>query len=432
MARHFFLGVSLVWGVLSGQAQAYTSWLSGSAEDVTTQPQPGLLLAGGGTDNDEAMRWLLQRADGGDVVVLRASGADGYNDYLFAELGIEVNSVETIRFDGAAAASDSSVIARIRGAEALFIAGGDQYRYYSYWQNTEVEDALNYLILEKRITVGGTSAGMAILGQSYYVPEGSGATSQEALGNPFHANVAGVLSGDFLMHPLMGRVITDTHYAERNRQGRHLVFMGRLAALTNDQVYGIACNENVAVALTDDGQARVYGNSGTQDHAYFMRTNCVSVFMPEIMLPNLPMTWNRNMSALKVYKVPGTLSGTHWFDVAAWEAGSGGSWEHWWAINGVWNSGPGTEPDCAPTGVSASPALPQVKISPNPADHSVKLGYGDEEAPQSILLINALGQGVRSWPANSHQLSLEGLPRGTYTLLLNWPQGQSAHRLIKN
>ena len=36
---------------------------------------------GGASENDAAMAWFLERAGGGDVLVLRASGSDGYNDY---------------------------------------------------------------------------------------------------------------------------------------------------------------------------------------------------------------------------------------------------------------------------------------------------------------------------------------------------------------
>ena len=51
---------------------------------------------GGASENDEAMKWLLQKANGGDVVVLRSSGGNGYNNYLYSELGISDNSVETL------------------------------------------------------------------------------------------------------------------------------------------------------------------------------------------------------------------------------------------------------------------------------------------------------------------------------------------------
>ena len=51
---------------------------------------------GGATENDNAMTWFLQQANGGDVLVLRASGSDGYNNYMYSGLGVSVNSVEKI------------------------------------------------------------------------------------------------------------------------------------------------------------------------------------------------------------------------------------------------------------------------------------------------------------------------------------------------
>ena len=51
---------------------------------------------GGGTDQDDAFRWLIDHADHGDILVLRASGGDDYNPYI-QQLG-SVHSVETLVF----------------------------------------------------------------------------------------------------------------------------------------------------------------------------------------------------------------------------------------------------------------------------------------------------------------------------------------------
>jgi hypothetical protein len=65
---------------LLGQPErSFTYYLSGSAADARTTTKPGFLLAGGSQDNPEAFRWLLERSGGGDLVILRASGADGYH-----------------------------------------------------------------------------------------------------------------------------------------------------------------------------------------------------------------------------------------------------------------------------------------------------------------------------------------------------------------
>ena len=38
---------------------------------------------GGASEDDEAMKWFLKRANGDDVLVLRASGSDGYYESIY-------------------------------------------------------------------------------------------------------------------------------------------------------------------------------------------------------------------------------------------------------------------------------------------------------------------------------------------------------------
>ncbi len=110
-------------GLISSMSfgQSYTSYFTGSTTDMIVSPTPpgGICMMGGASENDEAMKWFLNRAYGGDVLVIRASGSDGYNDYLYTDLGITVNSVETIVFNNSSAAYDPYVLDRISKAEAV-------------------------------------------------------------------------------------------------------------------------------------------------------------------------------------------------------------------------------------------------------------------------------------------------------------------------
>jgi hypothetical protein len=74
--------IALLLAQLNMSAQTYTSYFTGNATDITVTPQGGTCMMGGATEHDEAMKWFLQRANGGDVLVLRASGSNGYNDLL--------------------------------------------------------------------------------------------------------------------------------------------------------------------------------------------------------------------------------------------------------------------------------------------------------------------------------------------------------------
>ena len=62
------------------------NWLVGNAADSGRSPVngPGLILMGGGLDVDASFsQRAFPIANGGDVVVIRTSGTNGYNDYLF-------------------------------------------------------------------------------------------------------------------------------------------------------------------------------------------------------------------------------------------------------------------------------------------------------------------------------------------------------------
>lgn len=79
---NFFCGLLLfIFAILTSSA-GLRVYLTGTAEDAFTSPQPGLLLMGGGVDVDDPVRWFLTKADGGDIVVLRTSCSENYNTYL--------------------------------------------------------------------------------------------------------------------------------------------------------------------------------------------------------------------------------------------------------------------------------------------------------------------------------------------------------------
>lgn len=303
---------------------AVVTYLTGSADDVTTNAVGGLLLMGGSTDVDAAIKWFLQRANGGDVVVIRATGADGYNSYMYNM--VAVNSVETILIDSRAKADDAGVTAKIRNAEALFIAGGDQSDYINYWKNTATEDAINYLLNTKKVTVGGTSAGLAILGSNYYSALSSSVTSKQALGNPYHKYVT-LGQNDFLSAPNMANTIMDSHYTQRDRQGRHISFMARLM---KDNAYsvikGIGVDEETAVCVDAGGKGRVFGIN----NAYFLRNTNLGA---ETCISGTPLTWNRNATAVSAYKIAGSNTGNGTFNATNWTF-TGGSAYYYYVNNG--------------------------------------------------------------------------------------------------
>ncbi|MBO9586542.1 MAG: cyanophycinase [Flavobacterium sp.] len=317
------------------EAKNYVSYFSGNKVDKITAPQGGICLMGGAAENDEAMKWFLKRAEGGDVLILRTSGSDGYNSYLYTSLGVAVNSVETIVFKNAAASSDQYILDKINKAEAIWFAGGDQWEYVSYWRNTPISEAINKTIIERKVVVGGTSAGMAIQGGFYFSAQNGTITSQEALLNPFDAKIT--LSHDvFLNNAILKDVITDTHYDNPDRKGRHVIFLARIINDYKVQAKGIACEEYTSVCIDDKGIARVFGNyPSKEDVAYFiMPNNEIPDNRPEICKPNNPLEWNLNNVAISVYEIKGTSAGTNTFNLNNWNEGKGGVWKKWFVENG--------------------------------------------------------------------------------------------------
>ena len=275
---------------------------------------------GGAAEHDEAMKWFLQRADGGDVLVLRTSGSNGYNNYLYTDLGVSVNSVETIVFNNPNAANESYIHDKIRNAEAIWFAGGNQWSYISYWRNTPIDSLINDAIQNRNIVVGGTSAGMAILSNYYFSASNGTVTSSTALNNPYDSDVT-VDSTEFLNVDFMHDVITDTHYDDPDRKGRHVVFLARILTDYGIAAKGIACNEYTAVCVDENGLARVYGDyPAYPETAFFLQTNCeLSDYNPENCSNSTPLNWNLNGTAVKVYKVNGTNNGNNTFDLSDWE-----------------------------------------------------------------------------------------------------------------
>lgn len=335
----------ILFVAFAAKLNAQAIYRTGNDEPVATDHLPGLVLAGGATDNNDAMKWMLERADGGDVVVLRASGSDGYNSYFYSGLGVTVNSVTSIVIQSAAHANSEEVVEILNNAEVVFIAGGNQWNYVDYWRDSALLEALQQLITEKQITVGGTSAGMAVLGEVVFTAENQTVWSSEALGDPYHWRVK--LEKDFLDVPFMQHTVTDSHYNREesdgnDRKGRHVAFMARMIADWGMPAKGIAANEYTAIAIDETGRARVFGHPSYPDYGYFLQ---VFGGVPEVCEEGKALDWNRAEQALKVYKVKGDFNGSGWFDLSSWVNGAGGEWQYWHVDDGVLQESDSFDPD---------------------------------------------------------------------------------------
>src|SRR3954451_9069170 len=297
---------------LSGSAAAapYKYMRTGEKADKQTSAAFGVAMMGGGSDLDEAFRWLCDKANGGGFLVLRARGSGAYNKYV--KNLCSPNSVSTLVIPTRKAAEDPKGADIIRHAEAVFIAGGDQSRYVNFWQGTPVQQAINDDIAAGK-PIGGTSAGLAVLGQFAYgalgdAPKDADLKSTDVLGDPFHKRVT--IVRDFLKVPHLEGTLTDSHFAIRDRMGRTLVFLARIIQDGwSKNPREIAIDEKSAVLLEGDGKGVVVG---TGKGAYFLHPS----EGPEICKPETPLMF----SNIDVYHAP---TGSH-FDLTRW-VGEGGN-----------------------------------------------------------------------------------------------------------
>jgi len=305
-----FMGVLALSAPAAHAASGWSSKIVGNPADVV-RTTTGLWVAqGGGTDVDENFVRMGAASGGGDFVVIRFGGTDAYNPYIFALCGCD--SVETIMFKNKNASTDPVVINKIRNAEALFIAGGDQSNYIDLWKDTPIEDAINF-VAAKPAPIGGTSAGMAVMSQFVNSAQGRYTlTSSMALANPFDPNLT--LAKDFLALSGLQGIITDQHLIERDRIGRTLAFMARLVndGFTNDAKAIAADRETTALINPAGNTIEVIANpTHPTPYVYFLRRSGPA----EICQSGVPLTY-RNVTIYRIQ--PG---GT--FNLNTW-TGTGG------------------------------------------------------------------------------------------------------------
>ncbi|HEY5425200.1 MAG TPA: ABC transporter substrate-binding protein, partial [Candidatus Tumulicola sp.] len=208
----------------------------------TAQPLrgPGLLLSGGGTLIDDAFRWMHATLTGGapgrrgNVVAIQAyTDADEYGAYL-QPLG-PFASVSTIGIPHCASRAQVDALAsEIDRADGVFFAGGDQANYV-VWKGSALIAAIRR-VWDRGGVIGGTSAGLAIQGEVVYDSAAADrlhphddsyeVRTRNALPDPFEPEIS-FTTGLFAWPPMAG-IITDTHFARRDRFGRLVAFMARI------------------------------------------------------------------------------------------------------------------------------------------------------------------------------------------------------------
>jgi len=307
---------------------AYDYYPTGDVSAVVALPSPtasSVVLMGGGPDVDDAFKWMIQKSGGGHFVVIRASGADGYNSYIYDMGG--VTSVETLVIKNTDAANDDNfVLPTVSRANAVFIAGGDQSDYIKLWKNTKLATLLQTM-MQSNVPMGGTSAGLAVLGEFDFAALNGTVTSDKALADPYNRYMT--IDTGFLAAPGLAATIADAHLDTRDRMGRLLAFVARMikpsivggiqmgcdgGTLAFDAARGIGVDVETALL--------VEGSAGSTKNQRFTatRVGVGSVYFlspsqsPVVCAMKQPLTF-RNVMVTR-------LSGSGSFNLSSW-SGSG-------------------------------------------------------------------------------------------------------------
>lgn len=289
MDTHFFRTFILMLGLFSANLSVaetakplYEHFIVGNPSDAQSSfPQriPTTVLMGGGPDVATAFRWLIAKSGGGDFVVIRSRGGDGYNPYIFGMGGVD--SVETLVIPTREAANDPFVIDRISKAEVLFIAGGYQSDYVRLWKGTGVAKAIQDLII-RNVPIGGASAGLAILGQFDFAALNGTIVSDAALSDPYNPKIT--LDLGFITADNLKNVITDSHLDFRNRMGRLVTFLARIAHDGwSSRPRGIGIDVGTALIIEGNVAFRVGRGS-----VFFLQTNG----FPQVCRMGFPLTYH--------------------------------------------------------------------------------------------------------------------------------------------
>jgi len=209
------------------------------------------------------MSKFISAANGGDLLVV--SGKSQLNhrytfdfNRLASEMGVTLNSIKVVSFLNRSAGENKDVIDLLLKAEAVFFTGGDQSKYIDRVKGTTFHKTLLKKV-GKGVAVGGTSAGLAIMGEFIFSAKNGGVSSRYVLKNPMATEIT--IEHEFFEHPFLNNVITDTHFSERNREGRLLGFMYRARTDFNrNEVTGVGIDEHTSLTIDKNNRLEAFGS----------------------------------------------------------------------------------------------------------------------------------------------------------------------------
>jgi cyanophycinase len=221
-----------------------------SPAKVEEDKKRGWIVPVGGAEDKEADTAILKRfieVSGGKrsriaIIPTASVLSDTGRRYekIFSRLGVK--DAFALPYLKRSDAEDEGLLKKLDEATGIFLTGGNQLRISAILGGTSVAKAIRRLNA-KGVTVGGTSAGAAILSEHMIAHGEGGATP--------HAGQSSLAPG----LGLTNRVVIDQHFRQRDRLGR------LLSALSyNPFAVGLGLDEDTAAFIDPDNVIHVTGS----------------------------------------------------------------------------------------------------------------------------------------------------------------------------
>jgi cyanophycinase len=275
------------------------------AADVVVDPlaEAGVVMPIGGAEDKigrmTVLREVVRLAGGSAARIVVISTASSLGDeithaylQLFATLGVA--DVAGIRPESRAQSADPALVAAIDRSTAVFMTGGNQVKLATLVVGTPLGAAI--LAAHRRgALIAGTSAGASIL-SAHMVSFGSGgATPKFRIGQ-----VSQGLG-------LLGEVIVDQHFTQRNRFGRLLALIA-----SNPAQLGVGIDEDTAAIIRPSGLLEVKGRGVVTivDGSEVLTTSYTAtgtqpLMMSGVKLHTLPRGAVFDLAARRLVSAPG-------------------------------------------------------------------------------------------------------------------------------
>jgi cyanophycinase len=245
----------------------------GGNADTRHNGQQKYLLGGGGDTGEfgaAATKFFTEGSNLQDIVLIAQHGENkDWVDQVYTEFtNSQARSVTSLNVTLRDQANDPRIVRYVNGADALWFGGGAQSAYQQIWRGTRLITAIA-IAANSNVAIGGTSAGLAILGQLAYIDRPwDSVKSRFATNEPRDLRVQVVSQPGRL--PFAGlsksvdsplwNIVTDSHFSGRNRMGRLATFMTKFASPT---ATGVGIDEDTGLLIEKvaggDWKWSVYG-----------------------------------------------------------------------------------------------------------------------------------------------------------------------------